>query len=154
MALRRGDFEAVDWENMIEEVEDVDKSQQRAWESQCRRIVHHILKLKHWRPEDPLVGGGWIESVEHARVEMAVTIDENPGLKSERAKMLRKAWRYGRRLAVNELAAYESGSKEAASRKAARRKWMQLIPEACPYTVEQVEDEGRWPEDVRSKLEL
>lgn len=153
-ALRRGDFEAVDWENVIEEIEDVGKSQKRAWESQCRRLVQHILELKHWQPEDPEVGRGWILSVQNARIEMEDTIDENPGLKSERDEMLRNAWRYGRKLAAIELANYDSGSEEVRGYKEAKRKWMQLIPEACPYTVEQIEDEEWWPEEVRRKFGL
>lgn len=151
-ALRRRDFDAVDWDNVIEEVEDVGRSQERAWESQCQRIVLHMLKLQHWQPEDPTIGMGWIQSVDNARLELEKTVSKNPGLKSAREEMLRDAWRYGRRLAVNQLAIYELGSKEAPGYKNVQRQWMQRIPESCPYTVAQIEDEDWWPEEVRPKL--
>lgn len=151
-ALRRRDFDAVDWDNVIEELEDVGRSRERAWESQCQTIVLHMLELQHWQPEDPTIGMGWVQAVYTARLELEKTVSKNPGLKSARDEMLRDAWRYGRRLAVNQLAIYELGSNEASGYKNAQRKWMRRIPECCPYTLAQIEDEDWWPEEIRPKL--
>lgn len=153
-ALRRRDFHAVDWDNVIEEVEDVGRSRERAWESQCQTIVLHMLQLQHWQPEDPMIGMGWILAVDNARLELEKTVDKNPGLKSARDQMLRDAWRYGRRLAVNQLAIHEFGSQGASGYKNAQRRWMQRIPESCTYTLAQIEDEDWWPEEVRPRLGL
>lgn len=153
-ALRRRDFDAVDWDNVIEEVEDVGRSRERAWESQCQTIVLHMLQLQHWQPEDPMIGMGWILTVGNARMELEKTVNENPGLKPARGQMLREAWRYGRRLAVNQLAVHEFGSQGASGYKNAQHRWMQRIPESCTYTLAQIEDEDWWPEEVRPRLGL
>ena len=153
-ALRRRDFDEVDWDNVIEEVEDIGRSRERAWEYQCQTIVLHMLQLQHRQPEDPMIGMGWILAVDNARLELDKTVDKNPGLKSARGQMLRDAWRYGRRLAVNQLAIHELGSQGASGYKNAQRRWMQRIAESCPYTLAQIEDEDWWPEEVRPRLGL
>ena len=51
-ALRRRDYAAVDWENVIEEIEDVGRSERRTWTSHCAVLVEHVLKLEHWKSED------------------------------------------------------------------------------------------------------
>ena len=154
VALRRRDFDAVDWDNVIEEIEDVGRSRERAWESQCQTIVLHMLQLQHWQPQDPMIGMGWILAVANARLELEKTVNENPSLKPVRDQMLRDAWRYGRRLAVNQLAIHELGSQGASGYNNPQRRWMQRIPESCTYTLAQIEDEDWWPEEVRPKLGL
>ena len=153
-ALRRRDFDAVDWDNVIEEVEDIGRSRERAWEHRCQTIVLHLLQLQHCQPQDPMIAMVWILAVDNARLELEKTVNENPGLKPARGQMLRDAWRYGRRLAVNQLAVHEFGSQGASGYKNAQRRWMQRIPESCPYALAQIENEDWWPEEVRPRLGL
>ena len=49
--------EAVDWPNVIEEVEDVGQSQLRACRSLLRQALVHLLKLRAW--PDSLAAGHW-----------------------------------------------------------------------------------------------
>ena len=51
--------EAVDWPNVIEEVEDVGQSQLRACRSLLRPALVHLLKLQAW--PDSLAAGHWRE---------------------------------------------------------------------------------------------
>ena len=48
-ALSNRDVEAMDWSNLLEEIEDMGKSEKRSLESYLERLVEHILKLKYWR---------------------------------------------------------------------------------------------------------
>ena len=48
-ALRERDYSRIDWDNLIEEIEDMGKSQKRAIESLLMRLTEHLLKLKYWR---------------------------------------------------------------------------------------------------------
>lgn len=57
---RNGGENALDYDNLAEEIEDVGKSQQRACRSHVERIIEHLLKLEliastadhpHWRGE-------------------------------------------------------------------------------------------------------
>ena len=49
--LRERQFDGIDWDNLIEEIEDMGKSQKRALESFLTRLVEHLLKLSYWEPE-------------------------------------------------------------------------------------------------------
>ena len=47
--LRNKDYLDIDWDNLIEEIDDMGKSQKRAIESLLLRLTEHLLKLKYWR---------------------------------------------------------------------------------------------------------
>jgi len=49
IALKTRDIETMDWNNLLEEIEDMGKSEKRSLESYLERLVEHILKLKYWR---------------------------------------------------------------------------------------------------------
>jgi hypothetical protein len=49
--LKNKDYSSVDWDNLIEEIEDMGKSQKRAVESLLMRLTEHLLKLKYWDAE-------------------------------------------------------------------------------------------------------
>ncbi|ELS05092.1 protein of unknown function DUF29 [Xenococcus sp. PCC 7305] len=51
IALRNRDIKAMDWHNLLEEIEDMGKSEKRSLESYLERLVEHILKLKYWDTE-------------------------------------------------------------------------------------------------------
>ncbi|MFC5345086.1 DUF29 domain-containing protein [Brevundimonas staleyi] len=57
---RRGGENALDYDNLAEEIEDLGKSEQRACESQIENIIEHLLKIEfvgpaetipHWKGE-------------------------------------------------------------------------------------------------------
>ncbi len=50
-ALKSREFSRVDWDNLIEEIEDMGESQQRAIESLLLRLTEHLIKLKYWEVE-------------------------------------------------------------------------------------------------------
>ena len=39
----------MDWDGLLEEIEDMTASQKRALRSYTKRLIEHILKLKYWR---------------------------------------------------------------------------------------------------------
>ncbi len=46
-ALRRREFGAVDWDNVIEEIETLGRSERSAWTSYCANVIAHLLKIEH-----------------------------------------------------------------------------------------------------------
>ena len=48
-ALRRRDLGAIDWDNLIEEVEDVGNRHADEWTSYCGNVISHLLKIEHSR---------------------------------------------------------------------------------------------------------
>lgn len=151
-ALRRRDFAAVDWDNVIEEIEDVGRSERRSWTSHCATLVSHMLKLEHWRSQDPEVGQTWIDTILAARRHMHDTLDDNPGLRSQQEEMLRTAWKRGRRDAKADMAEYQTAAREGPKYKKALRDWERALPDSCPYALVAIEDPEWWPDNVRHKL--
>lgn len=102
-ALRRRDVDAIDWDNVIEEVECMGRSERSSWTNHCGRAIEHLIRLEPWPEPDPLVGSSWKRSVRKARLEMRGTIEVDPGLKTRKHEILRTAWKKGRRCAVEAL---------------------------------------------------
>ena len=48
-ALKARQFTRLDYDNLIEEIEDMGKSEKRSLESYLERLIEHILKLQYWR---------------------------------------------------------------------------------------------------------
>ena len=153
-ALRRRDYAAADWENVIEEIEDVGRSERRTWTSHCAVLVEHMLKLEHWKSEDYEGGKSWFVSIRNARRGMLSVLEDNLGLKPVRDEVVRRAWKTGRSAAGDALADYESGeADDGAAWQKSRRRWLAALPTECPYTLKQIEDPDWFPRSVEHKQE-
>ena len=49
--LKNKNFDAIDLENLIEEVSDLSRRDKRKLESLLRRLFEHLLKLKYWESQ-------------------------------------------------------------------------------------------------------
>ena len=132
-ALRRRDFGAVDWNNVVEEIEALGRSEERAWASCCKNVVSHLLKI-HYAPSSPDLNH-WRKEIEDWRGEMYRKLADNPGMKGELSEMLAKAWKDGRREAVRKLAEQRS-PEDAAHERHLRRGWESRVPVDCPYALQ------------------
>jgi len=61
--LKRKEFDLVDWENLIEEVECMGKSDRRAVESLLTQLLIHLLKLSYWESEKERNARHWLEEI-------------------------------------------------------------------------------------------
>ena len=80
--LEERDFENVDWENLIEEIDDVGKSQKRSLESYLELLIAHILKLRYWEEEKKRNQKHWQVEVVNFRNRIARLLKQNPSFKS------------------------------------------------------------------------
>lgn len=80
--LRTRDIEAMDWQNLLEEIEDMGKSEKRSLESYLERLVEHILKLKYWEAEKPRNYKHWQVEVVNFRNRISRLLDRSPSLKN------------------------------------------------------------------------
>lgn len=133
-ALRRRDVDAIDRENVIEEIKDVGNRHSDAWAAHCRNVVSHLLKIEH---------SGAAESVDHWRKEtvawrreMYGKLYENPGMKGSLTELLDRAWRL-RRGAVQALAE-QAGPEDWVAEKRSLRRWQGRLPLECPYSLEEI----------------
>jgi hypothetical protein len=79
--LRERDFEAVDWENLIEEVMDLSKSQKNAVKSLTTLLLEHLLKLAYWTSERDYNARKWRSEIVNFRVQLLDELEDSPTLR-------------------------------------------------------------------------
>ena len=88
--LRAGDFESLDLDNLIEEVDGLGKSQRHAIRSLLRRLIEHLLK-RCYVPL-PECYGGWQREIRAFRNEIKDILEDAPSLKNFIADILPKVY--------------------------------------------------------------
>jgi Domain of unknown function DUF29 len=76
--LRSQDYGTVDWENLIEEIEDMGRSERRSLESNLIVVLLHLLK---WQYQPERRSGSWESSIIEHRRRIKKAIQESPSLK-------------------------------------------------------------------------
>jgi hypothetical protein len=112
--LRAGRWEALDRENLAEEIESLGREQFNKLESALRILMLHMLK---WDHQVNLRSRSWVLSIEAQRLELDNVLTDNPGLKPRVAEATARAYRRAQIEAANETG-LEKGD----------------FPEECPYT--------------------
>jgi hypothetical protein len=100
-AAQGGSNQALDWENLAEEIDDLAKSQRRALQSQLSRVVQHLVKLTHSPANDPRKS--WRRSILQARIEVERILIESPSLRREVPGIIADVTRHAIDLAIAEL---------------------------------------------------
>jgi hypothetical protein len=91
--LREGRWDEVDVVHLIEELEDLGKSERRAIVSQLVRLLLHLLK---WKYQPQRRSDSWLDSITDARTQIQLTIQDSPSLKNYPAEQLDVAYQRGR----------------------------------------------------------
>ena len=81
-AIQNQQLEDMDWDNLIEEINDMTASERRALRSYTKRLIEHILKLKYWDNEKKYNRRGWEKEVVNFREEIKSILEESPSLKN------------------------------------------------------------------------
>ncbi|HJU28752.1 MAG TPA: DUF29 domain-containing protein, partial [Candidatus Binataceae bacterium] len=84
-ALRARQGEALDWNNLAEEIESIGRSDAEALASQLARLLLHLLK---WRYQPNRRSRGWELSIMEARLRINRRLRKSPSLKSKLAELL------------------------------------------------------------------
>ena len=121
-----------DREHVAEEIEDLGKHARNAVRSQMRRIIEHFLKLQYSPAREPRAD--WMSSIVDARA--ALEDDVTATLRADAATELPRLYRLARKQAVLSLERFREY--EAAD----------LLPNECPYSLDQILDEDWYPEPV------
>jgi hypothetical protein len=128
--LRTRRFEALDLDNLIEEVEDLSRRHRDEVESYARTILEHLLKLAHSPASRPR--RGWLVTVDKQRPQLA--------------HKLTTTLRNHLRDALPRL--YDDLRRPMTRMLAGDRPSLQVLPDSCPYTLEQILDPDWYPENV------
>ncbi len=100
-------------------------AERRELTNRLKVLLAHLLK---WRYQPKLRGRSWEATVKEQRLSIQDLLDDNPSLRGTLDSQIAKAYRLARLLAVKETNLEESH-----------------FPEVCPFTLEQVMDEGFYP---------
>lgn len=76
--LRHQDYANVDWDNLVEEIEDMGRSERRSLESNLIVVLLHLLK---WQYQPQFRSGSWAGSIVEHRRRIKKALKESPSLK-------------------------------------------------------------------------
>jgi len=123
-ALRDRATNALDYDNLAEEIESLGRSDKREIESRLENLLVHLLK---WRYQPEWRSPSWEASIDEARRRIARVIKDSPSLRSHPGEVLSEAYRY------------------AIHNKAVRALELSRLPEACPWSIDDVLSEAFLP---------
>ncbi len=150
--LKNKEFELVDWENLLEEIEDMAKRHFESVISYMAVIMEHLYKWEKFR-ENEHMGSHWKKSITTARTQIADLFDDNPSLRrvAQEKESLNKAWKR----AVRRLVLWfdEDENKDLAKKYFGRFPTEEDFPKEGPYTFEQVMEYKPWREEIRENME-
>jgi hypothetical protein len=116
--LREGRFDALDRENLGEEIESLGREQFNKLEGALRVLLMHILK---WDHQPRRRSRSWVLSIEAQRIEVENVLSDNPGLKPRLAEAIGRAYRSARVEAARETGLEKS-----------------TFPQTCPYSFDEL----------------
>ncbi|NEP48870.1 MAG: DUF29 domain-containing protein [Moorea sp. SIO3C2] len=90
--LRNRNFSEVDWDNLIEEIESMGKSEKRALLSLLTRLLEHLLKLAYWKSEQEQNRNHWAAEVVNFRTQIKNIIEDSPSLRPQLETFYNKAY--------------------------------------------------------------
>jgi hypothetical protein len=124
--IRQRNIDNLDWEHLLEEIEDLGKSQRNAVESYLRQLLKHLLLYQYWIQQRDYCGQGWRDEIDNFRNELEI--------------LLRSKTLYNYAVSIFE-ATYQK-----ARRSAFNKTQLDIFPSQCPYSLERVLDPEYLPD--------
>jgi hypothetical protein len=116
--LRRKEYHKLDFENLIEELECLGRSEKRTLRSYLEILLMHMLK-KEFQPEKKT--RSWDLSIKNSRIDANTVLKENPSLKHKLPEIFKEAYK---KAILG--AALETGLEE------------KVFPKKCPWEIEEI----------------
>lgn len=114
--LRNQNYTAVDWANLIEEIEDMSRRERKALKSNLIVVLLHLLK---WQFQPDPRSGSWRSSIREHRRRLNDDLKDSPSLVPYLQEVFAECYTN-----AGEQAADETGLP------------LSTFPEVCPYTLE------------------
>ena len=131
--LKEGRLRELDLPNLIEELEDMGRSNYRELESRLIVLVAHLLKWEHqwnqlqsqWKEFE---GKSWRNSIIEQRIQLSGLLEERPSLQNFFQERLTRAYPQAIKLIIKETDLLSTE-----------------FPAECPYSIDQLLDEDFLP---------
>lgn len=134
--LKQGNISELDIKNLIEEVEDLGKSQRQSLKSRLRVLLMHLLKWQYQPdrrsyPETSNLWNqnSWANTISEQRDSIQDLLDDSPSLRNYLTEILPDSYKK----------ACENASRETSID-------LSVFPEFCPYIESKILDKDFWPE--------
>lgn len=108
----------LDLEHLIQEVQDLGKSERNAITSQLTRVLLHLLK---WQYQPQKRSDSWLDSISDGRFQIELKIEDSPSLQSYPLEVIDRAYTRARKEAAQQMGLALS-----------------IFPAQCPYTLSQI----------------
>ena len=123
--LRQRHLNDLDFENLIEEIESMGRSERHQLTNRLAVLICHLLK---WQLQPDFRGRSWQGTIKEQRLRLKEIIEDNPSLKPKKQEALQKAYTLSCSIIEKETPIDLS-----------------LLPDECPYTLEQCLDDRFYP---------
>jgi hypothetical protein len=124
--LKSGQWQRIDIDNLIEEVESMGRSEKRALESRMVVLLAHLLK---WQYQPNRRGKSWYLTIKGQRANCQDVLKDNPSLKSKLNDIFINAYQKAKIEAAKETDLDETA-----------------FPSDCPYSPNQTFDNDFYPD--------
>jgi len=126
--LKKGNLEALDLDNLIEEISDMGRNNRREIFGRLKVLLMHLLK---WQYQLEKRTNSWINTIDEQREQLELILRDSPSLKPYLADIFAECYQKEVRGTVNET----NLPKET-------------FPVDCPFTQEQVLNWDYFPENT------
>ena len=124
--LRNKRMNELDFDNIIEEMEALGRSEKHELINRLSVLLSHLLK---WQFQPTMRGHSWVYSIKEQRKQSKIHLKDNPSLKNKLDDIL--------------IDAYDVAISKAAKETTLDEK---SFPQECPYTFDQIMMDGFYPE--------
>ncbi len=118
--LKEGKINLVDYEHLIEELEDLGREQRHKVESYLRQLLKHLLLYQYWDSQKLYCASGWADEIDNFRAELEILL---------RSRTL-----------FNYFESIIESTYQKARKSAIKKSQLTIFPQSCPYTIEQILD--------------
>lgn len=127
--IKDRDFNLVDWDNLLEELESLVKSDKRELENRLTVLVEHLLKLAYWEAERENNARCWRNTIKEQRRQIGKLFKYSPSLKTFLEESFAECYADAR------IDAADSSGLP-----------VDIFPEESPFTLEETLNPARLPE--------
>lgn len=124
--LKSGDFNEIDIDNLIEEIESMGRSEKREVKSCFAVLIMHLLK---WKYQPSKRSNSWLTTIRKQRLQLSLLLEDSPSLKPLLEQEYEKWYYYAKKEAAKET-----------------KLSLGTFPESSPFTIEKVLDSDFLPE--------
>lgn len=120
--LENREIEYLDWEHLVEEIEDLGRELKRKVDSYLRQLLVHLLLYQYWEQEHPNCGRGWRGEITNFRYELE-SLFESKTLYNYFLQKIESVYSKARKQAIEKTGLFP-----------------ETFPEQCPFSAEQIMD--------------